>query len=125
MDLGDFYNMRHIYAMIDGKLVWADEDGCNDMCAHDWLTKCRGLTEEQFESTIRGGVFSDHITLCVGYNYEPVNLDYVPSKLLHEVVDVACKMNGINSVRIYNGAKVGEPGTVWPPICDLGYFARS
>lgn len=123
MCLQDLYNKRRNFAIIDGVLHWADEDGCNSMHAHDWLVGHKGMPEITFEKTVRGGVFTNYIVLYVGSNYAAVNVDELPSGVLQDVVDVACKMHGVSSMTIYNGTKVGEPGTVWGPIVDLGEFA--
>ncbi len=122
MDIQTFYSARHTFAIIDGKLRWADEDSSNEMQAHSWICGRRGVSEAGFEKTVRGAVWSDRVTFCCGSKYEPCNMDEIPKDIFQEVITTACKMNGVDSIHVYNGHEIGTPGTRWKSIQDLGTF---
>lgn len=122
MNINKYYDTRKVYALIDGKIVWADEEGCGGISTRDWLVGKRGMTEEQFEQTVRGAVYADHVVICRGSEYASVNLDELPGGTLRTVVGHAYTFYGSKYVEVHNGCIVGEPGIDWTPRINLGSF---
>lgn len=122
MKLREYYMSRYNYAIVDGVIIWAHDVNCNLMSSREWLIGQHGMTNEQYEETIRGSVYADHVVICKGSNYESVDINTLPSGALCSIVNEAATLFGSSDVEIHNGCFIGEPGTIWEPRSNLGAF---
>lgn len=122
MKLKEYYKMRHNYIIEDCKVLCADDYGCNDMGSHEWLTDHRGYTDAQFDATIRGSVFCDHVTICKGAEYGAVAMEELPDGILTEILRKAKDLYGSERVQLHNGSVMAEEGNVWKPRMDMGEY---
>lgn len=108
----NYEERRLAFAVIDGVVVFQKNN--ERKCSKEWLMKDLGLSEMDYETTIRGGLFEDRITLARGSNYDAVPLDHLS---VANFVDIFRKYKEIWNAAptvIYNGQYVREPGVDWP-----------
>ena len=69
----NYEERRLAFAVIDGVVVFQKNNARK--CSKEWLMQDLGLSKTDYETTIRGGLFEDRITLSRGSNYDAVPLD--------------------------------------------------
>lgn len=107
------YEERRLqFAVIDGVVVFPKDNVRKS--SEEWLKGDLGLSDVAYETTIRGGLFDDRITLSRGSNYDSVPLTCITAA---NMVDILRKYKEIwqkAPTVIYNGQYVREPGIDWP-----------
>ena len=107
------------FAIIDGTVVFQEDN--NRINTLDWLKDQLNLSDEAIETTIRGGLFEDRITMCIGKDYNTVDMNQLSAGALVTIMDKQSRMFGFNCpVEVWNGSVVGEPGVAWEPIEIIG-----
>lgn len=115
----EFATNRVAFAIINGSVVYQSEP----IPSKEWLINFYGMSEEEFEKTIRGGIFKDRITLCVGSNYDKCEVGSIPDGALLEIVQKHTELFGGKCVIIENGHIPAEVGKRWECRENLGAFS--
>lgn len=118
--MSDFYKNRIAFALVKGELVF--QEIYDHRSSKEWLSRTYGIGDKEFECTVRGGVFSDYITLCQGSDYLPIDLELLPASVLIDIVHKHNDLYGTKPVEIQNGQVPGEVGEKWQCRESLGYF---
>lgn len=108
----EFMKLRVGFAIVNGKVIYQE----NPEPVHQWMKNTLKLSDEQISSTIRGGIFKNHINFFVGVTYSPANLSLMPGDALLTLIQKHDALYGECPVEIRNGAYVGEIGTEWEPV---------
>lgn len=117
-----FHMSRIIFAIReDGKFLFT----MNDKRSHEeWLKETYNISDEEFNSIIRGYISSDKIVFYSTQNFTPVDFNKVG---LDSLIHIKALLNAypkVDDTNCYNGVIAGEPGEVWETIEDLGSLKK-
>lgn len=87
-----------------------------------YLQQDFGITDEVFESLIRGYIKQGKIMFYVSSHFHPVALGIITDQLIKDLLLIAKEMFGPGEYMIGNGVKVGNPEEEWPPIDIIGSY---
>lgn len=110
-----FHLERVKFAWINGELMFGDEPG-DDRDHQHWLLEDFGITPEEFESINRGYMLPSRIQLFKGSDFRKIDMKEVNAEDLNTLIEYQFMKYGSASAVVYNGVKVKEVGSVWPPI---------
>lgn len=121
--LNDFMGSRRCFALINAKhLAWAC-GCCIPMACSEWLEKEYGVTGRMYADMIHGFIHKDgYVILCKGFSRERIDMNDLPEPFFKQIVEFAIGYSGKDSVVVYNGQSIEEPGVLWSPIENLGKF---
>lgn len=118
----NFHKNRLPFAWVKGDLVFNTNEGDTRDHQH-WLLEDYGVSIEEWELSNRGYIMDNKIQLFIGSGFEPLDFDEVTESDLRKLVAMHNKIFNRQTVKVYNGVKVGKIGEIWEPLIDLGEFS--
>ncbi|MCM1441679.1 MAG: hypothetical protein NC131_21090 [Roseburia sp.] len=110
-----FHLERAKFAWINGELVFGDEPG-DDRDHQHWLLEDYEIKSEEFETINRGYMLPCRIQLFKGSDFRKIDMKEISVEDLNTLIEYQFMKYGSASAVVYNGVKVKEVGSVWPPI---------
>ena len=100
------------------------EDGSYDLAINTrderehrvYLQEDFGITDEIFETLIRGYIKHGKIMFYVSSHFNPALPEILTEQLMKDLLLIAKREFGAGEYIIGNGVKVGKPGEEWQPI---------
>lgn len=120
MTENEYIQTRVSYAIVRGEVVFQDSN--NRKPTKDWLLNDVCLSEEEYNKTISGRIFSDRVLICMGDSYGSVNMEEINSRTLVTIFKRHYEIFGDKAVKLHNGCKPGAIAEDWEPIESLGLF---
>ncbi len=114
----EFTKKRVGFAIVNGKVLFQKKS--DRIPTLQWMKDKLKLSNEEIESTIRGGLFEDRITFCVGSNYMPADLSSIPASVFIKILQAYYLFYGDYQIDIWNGSIIGNIGDVWTPRSKVG-----
>ncbi len=114
----EFTKKRVGFAIVNGKVLFQKKS--DRIPTLQWMKDKLKLSDEEIESTIRGGLFEDRITFCVGNNYMPADLSSIPASVFIKILQAYYLFYGDYQIDIWNGNIIGNIGDVWTPRSKVG-----
>lgn len=118
MTIEEFVKTRKGFAIVGGKLIFQVEP----KETLPWMQEDLGLSEEEIEETIRGGIFKDRISICVGSNYDTCDLSKVSAANLLLLIQEHASLYPNQTMYICNGQVKGGIGVDWEQRENLGCY---
>lgn len=109
-----FHKSRIAFMIINDEILFLED---SDMSHKEWATKL-GVEIETFKQIVRGYYKDNQIIFYKGnFIY-----DDQTKMIAYNYIDKIKEYCGLESVDVYLGIKVGEPGEIWPGDYYLGNF---
>ena len=118
MTVEEFVTTRVGCAIVNGKLILQQ----TPESTIPWMKTELGLSDEDIETTIRGGIFKHRISICVGSNYECADMSKFPADAFITLLQIHEEKYPGSDVNVFNGQKIGDTGEDWEQIEFLGRF---
>lgn len=106
----EYAETRLAFAIVNGAVVYQPE--CGKIPTKEWI---ENVLHEDYATTIRGGMFENRLTLCIGEDYLEVDLTQISAELMLGILQEYYKYYQHSPSCIVNGQFPGEVGTEWSP----------
>ena len=101
------------FAIADKNVVFQSND--DRKSSKDWLIEDLGVTEAEYETVVRGGLFPDRITISVGSDYNSACMESITASAMLTILAKYKALYGRMPEVIHNGQFPEEPGKDWKP----------
>ena len=110
----DFYTGNRTPFVVLGRTLVVHPVLCPVETCKDWVNREFGISNEKWESLIRGCIMRDTVEFFTGSNYTKV--DTIPRELIIEAITRHRSIYGLYPIHLYSGVVPGTKGTIWKPL---------
>lgn len=116
-----FHRRRLAFAWVNGQLTFNTNEN-DDRDHQHWLLEDFGISVEEWETLPRGYMMEDRIQLFIGSDFRPLDTSIISVTDFNNLLHTHATRYNSESVKVYNGVKIGKVGEIWPPMECLGTF---